>query len=166
MMASSSIHRAWVEAIDRAADRAASGAAPLLAVAAAVQEARLDAPVAAALLSWAAPYRDLGALRRDLEDRLAQRTRLAGLEGALTLATFHGTKGLEWDHVACIGHDEGIFPAARALRESLEPRRVLEEERRLAYVAWTRARRTLTIVYDPGAPSRFLREAFDGAELA
>ena len=68
--------------------------------------------------------------------------------------------------MACIGHDEGIFPAARALRESLEPRRVLEEERRLAYVAWTRARRTLTIVYDPGAPSRFLREAFDGAELA
>ena len=74
-------------------------------------------------------------------------------EAALTLATAHGTKGLEWDHVACIGHDEGTFPSGRALREADEPVRVLEEERRLAYVAWTRARKTLTIVYDPGAPS-------------
>jgi superfamily I DNA/RNA helicase len=129
-------------------------------------------------------------LQRDLRDRRALRRQLgaavgacdlvgtpsrerappstgnAAPRGSLTLATFHGTKGLEWDHVACVGHDEGIFPAARALRESREPERVLEEERRLAYVAWTRARRSLTIVYDPGAPSRFLREAFDREELA
>ena len=44
--------------------------------------------------------------------------------------------------------------------------RVLEEERRLAYVAWTRAVKTLTIVYDPGAPSTFVLEAFDPEELA
>ena len=81
------------------------------------------------------------------------------------MATAHGTKGLEWDHVACIGHDEGAFPSGRALREADDPRRVLEEERRLAYVAWTRARKTLTIVYDPGAPSTFVLEAFDPAEL-
>jgi superfamily I DNA/RNA helicase len=68
--------------------------------------------------------------------------------------------------VACVGHDEGAFPSGRALREAADPVRVLEEERRLAYVAWTRARRSLTIVYDPGAPSTFLREAFDPAELA
>jgi DNA helicase-2/ATP-dependent DNA helicase PcrA len=83
----------------------------------------------------------------------------------LTLATAHGTKGLEWEHVACIGHDDGSFPSGRALREADDPRRVLEEERRLAYVAWTRARRSLTIVYDPGAPSRFVLEAFDHDEL-
>ena len=46
-----------------------------------------------------------------------------------------------------------------------DPARALEEERRLAYVAWTRARRSLTLVYDPDAPSRFLREAFDDEEL-
>jgi superfamily I DNA/RNA helicase len=40
-----------------------------------------------------------------------------------------------------------------------------EEERGLAYVAWTRARRSLTLAYDPGAPSEFLLEAFDAAEL-
>jgi superfamily I DNA/RNA helicase len=48
----------------------------------------------------------------------------------------------------------------------VDPARVLEEERRLAYVAWTRARQTLTLVYDPDAPSRFLREAFDPGELS
>jgi hypothetical protein len=41
----------------------------------------------------------------------------------------------------------------------------LEEERRLAYVAWTRARSSLVLVYDPSAPSQFLREAFEPAEL-
>ena len=139
---------------------------PLLALAAAARASGLDAHLTAALLSWAAPFAELGALRHELEERLERRARLAGAEGAITLATFHGTKGLEWDHVVCVGHDEGIFPAARALREAADPQRVLEEERRLAYVAWTRARRTLTIVYDPGAPSRFLREAFDREELA
>ncbi len=67
--------------------------------------------------------------------------------------------------VAVIGLDEGRFPSARSVAEAVEPERALEEERRLAYVAWTRARRSLTLVYDPGAPSQFLREAFDDAEL-
>jgi len=43
--------------------------------------------------------------------------------------------------------------------------RALEEERRLAYVAWTRARRSLTLVYDPASPSPFLLEAFSDREL-
>ncbi len=82
------------------------------------------------------------------------------------LATAHGTKGLEFDHVACIGLDQGTFPSARTLAEAADPVRVLEDERRLAYVAWTRARRSLTLVYDPAAPSPFLEEAFDPDELA
>ena len=41
----------------------------------------------------------------------------------------------------------------------------MEEERRLGYVAWTRARRTLTLSYDPALPSPFLLEAFDAEEL-
>ena len=63
----------------------------------------------------------------------------------------------------------GWTPAAsrprRSLREAAEPERALEEERRLAYVAWTRAHRSLTLVYDPAAPSPFLLEAFDADEL-
>ena len=155
-----------LEVVAIACARTPQGEPPLLALAASARASGLDAHLTAALLSWAAPFAELGALRHELEERLERRARLAGAEGPITLATFHGTKGLEWDHVVCVGHDEGIFPAARALREAADPQRVLEEERRLAYVAWTRARRTLTIVYDPGAPSRFLREAFDREELA
>ena len=58
------------------------------------------------------------------------------------------------------------FPGRRAVSDATEPARALEEERRLAYVAWTRARRSLTLLYDPEAPSPFLREAFAEAELA
>jgi DNA helicase-2/ATP-dependent DNA helicase PcrA len=83
----------------------------------------------------------------------------------LLLATAHGTKGLEFDHVAVIGMDDGRFPSARSVADAEDPGRALEEERRLAYVAWTRARRSLTLVYDPGSPSQFLREAFGDAEL-
>ena len=60
---------------------------------------------------------------------------------------------------------EGRFPSARSLADAADPARALEEERRLAYVAWTRARRSLTLVYDPAAPSPFLLEAFDAAEI-
>jgi superfamily I DNA/RNA helicase len=47
----------------------------------------------------------------------------------------------------------------------VDPARALEEERRLAYVAWTRARRALHLLYDPAAPSAFLAEAFDAGEI-
>ena len=98
----------------------------------------------------------------DVRSRLS---RLRRDDAALTLATAHGTKGLEFDHVAVIGMDEGRFPSARSIADAEDPARALEEERRLAYVAWTRARRSLTLVYDPDAPSMFLREAFDEWEL-
>ena len=83
----------------------------------------------------------------------------------LTLATAHGTKGLEFDHVAVIGLDAGRFPSRRSVTDAEDPGRALEEERRLAYVAWTRARKSLTLVYDPLAPSQFLLEAFSAEEL-
>src|SRR4029453_9365575 len=107
----------------------------------------------------------VGELARRVE---ATRERIATLrrdDAPLTLATAHGTKGLEFDHVAVIGLDAGRFPSARSIAEAVGPDRALEAERRLAYVAWTRARRTLTLVYDPGAPSQFLLEAFSAEEL-
>ena len=59
----------------------------------------------------------------------------------------------------------GRFPSARSLAEAADPARALEEERRLAYVAWTRARRSLTLVFDPQRPRRSCGEAFDADEL-
>ncbi len=124
-----------------------------------------DAEIAAAVTGWAvslAPDDDLARAISDARDRLAA---LRRSDANLTLATAHGTKGLEWDHVAVLGMTEVRFPSARSLAEAADPERALEEERRLAYVAWTRARRSLTLVYDPAAPSPFLLEAFDAAEL-
>ncbi len=94
-----------------------------------------------------------------------RRAELRRDDAELVLATAHGTKGLEFDHVACIGLDDGVFPSRRTLEEADDPYRALEEERRLAYVAWTRARKSLVLVYDPAAPSAFLREAFSDTEL-
>ena len=139
---------------------------PLVALQRAARASGATGTATSSLLAWAAAYPDLESLRAGLAARREDRARLRRADAPLTLATVHGTKGLEWDHVACVGFDEGVFPSARALAEADEPDRVLEEERRLAYVAWTRARRSLTIVYDPASPSVFLREAFTAPELA
>ena len=129
------------------------------------ESAFTDAEVAAAVTAWAvriAPADHLAGAIADARARLAE---LHRPDASLTLATAHATKGLEWDHVAVLGMTEGRFPSARSLADAADPARALEEERRLAYVAWTRARRSLTLVYDPAAPSPFLREAFDAVEL-
>ena len=74
----------------------------------------------------------------------------------LTLSTIHQAKGLEWDAVFVIGLTEGQFPHQR----SLEPESLLEEERRLFYVAITRARRFLTLT----AP--IVSSTFSGSDFA
>jgi superfamily I DNA/RNA helicase len=128
-------------------------------------EATTPAEVAAAVLAWAAQFATLDELRDAIAARRAAFARLCSHDAALTFATAHATKGLEFDHVAVIGLDVGRFPSARSLADAPNPGRALEEERRLAYVAWTRARRSLTLVYDPANPSRFLLETFDPEEL-
>ena len=84
----------------------------------------------------------------------------------LTLTTIHQAKGLEWDVVIVIGLTEGLFPHQR----SLETEDQVEEERRLFYVAMTRAKRHLLITaplisssYFRGASqrSRFISELPD-----
>ena len=80
--------------------------------------------------------------------------------------TLHGAKGLEFDNVFLAGWEEGLFPNQRAIDEG--GTKALEEERRLAYVGITRARRRLTVsfaanrrVYNQwssSVPSRFVEE--------
>ena len=85
-------------------------------------------------------------------------------DNCVTMMTMHSAKGLEFDHVYVTGMDEGVFPGNRAMGEQEE----MEEERRLCYVAMTRARKTLTMTNvrqrmlfgqtEPKMPSRFLEE--------
>ena len=57
--------------------------------------------------------------------------------------TIHSAKGLEFDHVYLPGLEEGLFPSYQSIGEQAE----LEEERRLCYVAITRARKKLCVTY-------------------
>jgi len=84
----------------------------------------------------------------------------------VTIMTIHAAKGLEFDHVFLPGWEEGVFPSQRSLDEG--GLAALEEERRLAYVAITRARRRCTILHaanrriygqwTSSIPSRFIAE--------
>src|SRR5690606_27833877 len=85
---------------------------------------------------------------------------------AVSLMTLHSAKGLEFETVFLPGWEEGLFPHQRALDEG--GRAGLEEERRLAYVGMTRAKRNLHIwftsnrrihgLWQSTIPSRFLDE--------
>ena len=87
-------------------------------------------------------------------------------EAKVTIMTIHAAKGLEYDTVFLVGWEEGLFPSQRALDEGGTAS--LEEERRLAYVAITRARRKAVILHaanrriygqwTSSIPSRFVGE--------
>ena len=88
---------------------------------------------------------------------------------ALSMLTIHAAKGLEYDHVFVSGLEDGVFPSSR----SADDPDALEEERRLMYVALTRARRTLHLSqcrtrmvngqFERQEGSRFLDELPGGA---
>ena len=85
-------------------------------------------------------------------------------DDAVVLMTMHSAKGLEFPNVFLVGFEDGVFPGIRAIGELEE----MEEERRLCYVAITRAKENLTITHakqrmlygrtNAALSSRFLRE--------
>ncbi len=85
-------------------------------------------------------------------------------DDAVVMMTMHAAKGLEFPQVFLVGFEDGLFPGMRAIGEVEE----MEEERRLCYVAITRAKKKLTISYakqrmlygrtNASLPSRFLSE--------
>ena len=100
-------------------------------------------------------------------DEVALYTDLDGQEdrdNSVTMMTMHSAKGLEFPNVYVVGMEEGVFPGNRAMGEQEE----MEEERRLCYVAMTRAREKLVMTNarqrmlfgrtEPRMPSRFLEE--------
>ncbi|WP_211250779.1 ATP-dependent helicase [Mycetocola saprophilus] len=111
------------------------------------------------LVDRAAP----GTTLRVFTDELLER-QAAGAEPtqqAVTLATMHSAKGLEWETVFLVGLSEGLVPISYATTETM-----VDEERRLMYVGITRARSRLMLSWAEGAPrgsgsrvpSRFLTE--------
>ena len=97
---------------------------------------------------------------------LVMDTTSGDMEEKVNLMTLHSAKGLEFDHVFLPGWEEGLFPHQRALDEN--GLAGLEEERRLAYVGITRAKKTATIsfaqnrrmhnLWNSALPSRFIEE--------
>ena len=85
-------------------------------------------------------------------------------DDAVVMMTMHSAKGLEFPNVFLVGFEDGLFPGLRAIGDSEE----MEEERRLCYVAITRAKENLTICYarqrmlygrtNASMQSRFLHE--------
>ena len=85
-------------------------------------------------------------------------------DDSVVLMTMHAAKGLEFPYVYLVGFEEGLFPGVRSFGDMDE----MEEERRLCYVAITRAKQKLTISYakermlygrtNAALPSRFLKE--------
>lgn len=104
---------------------------------------------------------DLGTFVTEIHERAAAHHEPT--MAAVTLATLHSAKGLEWHTVHLVGVSEGLVPISYATTDA-----ALDEERRLLYVGLTRARRRLHVTWSHSsqrssqrgerAPSRFLAE--------
>jgi DNA helicase-2/ATP-dependent DNA helicase PcrA len=109
-----------------------------------------ETPTLAGFLEEIALYTDLEQYNED--------------DDAVVMMTMHSAKGLEFPSVFLVGFEDGLFPGMRAIGDQEE----MEEERRLCYVAITRAKEMLTISYakqrmlygrtNASLPSRFLKE--------
>ena len=112
-----------------------------------------------AMTGWAAGFRSLADFLDAMEHARARLDALRDPEAPVELITVHAAKGREWATVIVVGFEEERFPNRRALLGAADPARAVEEERRLAYVAMTRATERLVLAFDPARPSRFLADA-------
>jgi DNA helicase II / ATP-dependent DNA helicase PcrA len=111
-----------------------------------------------ALLGWTAAFPTTEAFITAYD---AARMRIAALrdpKAPIELATVHASKGREWETVVLLGFEADAMPNRRSLLDADDPHRAMEEERRLAYVALTRAARRLILAFHPARPSPFLAE--------
>ena len=118
-----------------------------------------------ALETLVSPHEDLVGFLAHIEE--ARRVNKFSHAGKITLMTIHQAKGLEFKCVIIPGLNEGILPHVNSVEQLLN----LEEERRLMYVAMTRAMERLIITYrkrQMGQPitvaSRFLKELMGAPE--
>ena len=135
----------------------------------------LDQHFAEAARASARPDRDDLTVLADAEREAAGRTvtafatTLAGRRlslrkarddrNGIELTTVHRAKGRQWPRVVVVACDEDVLPHRNALQEPEATGEGVEAERRIAYVAFTRATEELSILYTSERPSRFLHEA-------
>jgi superfamily I DNA/RNA helicase len=99
---------------------------------------------------------DLKAHAMNLVDKTRKNNAKKDVKGkdAVVLATMNGSKGLEWERVWLVDMEQGIVPM---LKDNVTME-AIEEERRLVYVAMTRAEKELYMSYKEGNESAFLEE--------
>jgi len=108
-----------------------------------------------ALVRLAEDAGDETSLAEFLDELLERQASLdAPVADAVSIATMHAAKGLEWTSVHILGVAEGLVPLVHAT-----PPEQLDEERRLLYVAVTRAKRRLRLSWAARPPSRFIAQA-------
>lgn len=95
-------------------------------------------------------------------------SRYSEMQTGLAVSTLHGLKGLEFDNVIIVNMDDELFPNYPLIESKEYPEdtelTLKEAERRLFYVAITRARDNLTIYYNEENPSIFIRDVREGLE--
>ena len=152
----------FVDLIDRLTAKAADGAGPASMVEAAFTYsgylAELEAERTIEAMGRVENLKELVGVAREFEQRNPEGTLADFLEQvsllteqdeydeedpAVTLMTLHNAKGLEFEVVFMVGMEDGVFPHYRSMTDQAE----LEEERRLAYVGITRARKRLYLTH-------------------
>ena len=95
-------------------------------------------------------------------------SRYSEMQTGLAVSTLHGLKGLEFDNVIIVNMDDELFPNYPLIESKEYPEdtelTLKEAERRLFYVAITRARNNLTIYYNEDNPSIFIKDVREGLE--
>ena len=111
-----------------------------------------------ALLGWTAGFSRLDGFLAAYDAARARVAALRDPSANVELATVHASKGREWETVVLVGFEAERMPNRRSIADADDAGRAMEEERRLAYVALTRATQLLILAFDPARPSPFLAE--------